>query len=189
MRKEVADDLSRSAAAFERVVWPAVSPLIGGGQLVPVESVTAEGFTAVLDQVAGIDAWVVQQNRHIHGLASRVQWMPRGCAPFNTFTVRIARPRGAATEYQKRCEQIENGSLYPRWTCQAYLQEGTDGLLTAAVARTEDVIAAVTAKVGRSRSAYSGERFWAVPWRPLVQGGCQSLHYVDGSGRVWPAAA
>lgn len=175
-----------SAKAFKALVWPTIAPEIGGGELVPVESVTADDFKAMLDMIAGIDAWVVQQDRHIFGLASRVQAMRpewNNGLPWNTFTIRTQRPSGEPTEYQKREEQISTaGSLYPRWTCQAYTNAEMTGLLTAAVALTQDVIAAVRLGKGYDQRAYSGEKFRVIPWGDLWKAGCRSLVVITREG-------
>ena len=177
MRAEVAADMTESARDFDRVVWPSIKPAIGGGELLPVESVSASGFAARLDQVAGIDAWIIQRDMYMFGLASRVQWD----VAYKTFTVRMRRPNGMATEYEKRKAQIAtSGSVYPKWTCQAYVRDG--GLLCAALASTKDVIAAVSLGLGYERKAYDGVTFWVVPWRDLWNEGCVSLHVLDQSG-------
>lgn len=53
--------LSQSASDFVNIVWPAVKglPLIGGGQLQPVEASSDAEFAKTLDMLAGIDAWQV----------------------------------------------------------------------------------------------------------------------------------
>lgn len=183
MRREVAADLGASARDFEAVVWPRVSGAFGGGELIPVESVTADQFAAKLDRIAGIDAWIVQGGTYMFGLGSRVQWVDAGAAPFNTFTVRMRRPNGVPTEYKKRKEQIAtSGALYPKWTCQAYLSKASSEFLTAAVAATEDVIGAVEMGVGYERTAYDSVKFWVIPWGALWRGGCESLSVVDHNG-------
>lgn len=177
--------MDRSARAFQTVVWPMVGGLLGGGELVPVESVTADQFAAQLDQIAGIDAWIVQRDTYMFGLASRVQWVDRD--PFNTFTVRMRRPNGVPTEYEKRKAQIAtSGALYPKWMCHAYLAEADSSLLTAAVALTDDVIKAVDLQIGRMRTVREdGVQFWEVKWRELWGAGCRSLRYVGPNG-AWP---
>lgn len=79
--------LGQSASDFVNIVWPVVKglPLIGGGQLQPVEASSDAEFAKTLDMLAGIDAWqVLSSPMAMRGLASRVQW---GQA-HNTFTVR-----------------------------------------------------------------------------------------------------
>jgi len=132
--------LGQSASDFVNIVWPVVKelPLIGGGQLQPVEASSDAEFAKTLDMLAGIDAWQVLSSRWRCGLASRVQW---GQA-HNTFTVRIALPSGAETEYHKRIRalgQREQGFLYPHLTVQAYLDQAGGALLSAAVVRTADL--------------------------------------------------
>ncbi len=55
--------MHRSSKDFIEVVWPSLGPVLGGGNLIPVETVTANDFTATLDRTAGIDAWIVQAER------------------------------------------------------------------------------------------------------------------------------
>ena len=183
MRREVAADLSNSARDFKDVVWPRISDAVGGGDLIPVESVTVDQFAAELDRIAGIDAWIVQRGTYMLGVGSRVQWVATGAVPFNTFTVRMRRPNGVPTEYEKRKAQIAtSGALYPKWTCQAYLEKAESGFLTAAVAATDDVIGAVDLGIGYKRTAYDGVQFWVVPWGDLWRSGCGSLSVVDRNG-------
>jgi hypothetical protein len=118
MRAEVAAALTRSAAAFHDVVWPAISLDLGGGALVPVESVTSAGFAKQLDVLAGVDAWQVVDESGMRPLASRVQ---AGWGRINTFTIRWSLPSGARTEIDKRIDAIRDGYLYPAVTVQAYL--------------------------------------------------------------------
>jgi len=134
-------DLSDSAAAFVRVVWPAIQRMVGGGQIIPIESVTNDAMTEMLDKYSGIDAWHLSQARQVRGVASRVQW---GNA-WNTFTVRYSRDSGAKTEYEKRLADIKSnaGWLYPHLTVQAFIdgKKGGDGcLLSVAVIKTKSLI-------------------------------------------------
>ncbi len=141
MRNEVAKDLSRSAKAFLEIVWPVIRDSVGGGELVPVESVTAEGFTKELDQLAGIDAWqIIRADGIMRGIASRVQWVKSN--PYNSFTIRKSRTSGAITEYEKRLLAMKKrrlGALFPGVTVQAYLEEQTDKLLSVAHINTYDL--------------------------------------------------
>lgn len=188
MRTEVANDLKWSSQAFIDLVWPKVSESVGGGELYPVEmSTDSRAFLSKLDQVAGIDGWIVQ-NRHMFGIASRVQ--SAGDHLYKTFTVRTKRPHGKPedTEYEKRRNQIRTkGSVWPLWTCQAYIDRSTNTLVQAAIAKTEDVIDAVTLKLGYERRAYSGEQFWVVNWSDLWLLGYQMT--VVQNGKVYRRAS
>lgn len=131
--------LRDSAKDFVEIAWPRIKtlPLIGGGELQPVEASSDAEFAKTLDMLAGIDAWqVLTSPGAMRGLASRVQWGH----PYNSFTVRVALPSGADTEYHKRIRALENrelGYLYPHLTVQAYLDKRGGKLLSAAVVRTE----------------------------------------------------
>lgn len=132
-------DLTNSAADFLGIVWPAIQKDLGGGELIPVESIADKGMATLLDQRSGIDAWHLSQNHQIRGIASRIQWAEE---PWNTFTVRYSRDSGAETEYGKRKRDIaaDKGWLYPHLTIQAYINEGK--LLSAAVVQTTALITA-----------------------------------------------
>lgn len=142
MRVEVARDLSASAADFLRVVWPAIRSKCGGGELEPVESVTAEGFAKTLDVMSGIDAWQVVDGLGIRGIASRVQW---GDTDWATFTVRKTRTSGARTEWDKieqAARLAERGFIRCHLVVQAYVagRRGDGGpLLNAYVVRAPDL--------------------------------------------------
>lgn len=135
-------DLNASSVDFLRVVWPAIMVMVGGGEIIPVESVADKGMATMLDQRSGIDAWHLSQNGQVRGIASRVQWTDK---PWNTFTVRYSRDSGAKTEYAKRKMDIESdaGWLYPHMTVQAYIAgskvSGGD-LLSVAVIKTKSLI-------------------------------------------------
>ena len=144
MRVEVRRDLGDSAHDFLRVVWPAVSKIVGGGDLRPVEAVASKGFQADLDQLAGIDAWQVVQGKGIRGISSRIQWIAPGKPVFRTFTIRKSRRSGAKTEWDKRIEGIANrqaGFIAPHLLVHAYIQtpRRAGRLLYVAVCRVDDL--------------------------------------------------
>lgn len=164
-------DLSDSARDFLRVVWPASRHMLGGGEIVPVESMADAQMATLLDQYSGIDAWHLSNNSQIRGIASRVQWADK---PWNTFTVRYKRNSGAKTEYEKRKHDISQdaGWLYPHVTVQAYISgnKGGDGeLLSVAMIKTKSLISAcdeilegvVNQKDGGIRRTSNASFIWA----------------------------
>lgn len=178
-------DLSDSAKAFVRVVWPTVQLMAGGGKLVPVEAVASNPITDMLDKYSGIDAWQVSNLCQVRGIASRVQWGH----PYNTFTVRYQRASGARTEYEKRKSEIESqdGWLYPHLTIQAFISgaKGGDGaVLSAAVVKTADLIKAcekvlaykVDVSLGGVRNTSNASFIW-VSFDYLAQSGCDIKIY------------
>ena len=116
------NDLTDSSKAFLQLVWPVMKSRLGGGDVIPVESVTDRSMAQMLDQYSGIDAWHVTGNKQMRGISSRVQFGPKN---WDSFTVRYARDSGAATEYEKRKRDIESagGYLYPQITVQAYVSD------------------------------------------------------------------
>ena len=151
-------DLEASASDFIRVVWPAIECKVGGGEIVPVESVADKGMATMLDQRSGIDAWHLSKDKQVRGIASRVQW---GNTPWNSFTVRLARDSGAKNEYVKRKHDMIAGAgwLYPHLTIQAYVSgsKGMGGdLLSVAIIKTKSLIDACDKILSGGVSAKDG---------------------------------
>lgn len=172
-------DLSSSSEAFMRFVWPAIKSRLGGGEIVPVESVADKGMATMLDQRSGIDAWHLSQDKQVRGIASRVQWG----TPWNTFTVRYSRDSGAKTEYEKRKSDINSGAgwLYPHLTVQAFLSgDKANGgcLLSVGIIKTKSLIDAcdeildggIPASEGGLRRTGNASFIWA-KWSWLEQKG------------------
>jgi len=125
--------IRRSAQLFRDRVWPKIvnCPLIGSGQILPVEGVTQIGFAKTLDMLAGIDAWQVrQEDGCMRGIASRVQEWPldreqQSRYPYHggTWTIRVTSRLGNDSELQKRLYAItaEGEWLYPAITVQSFL--------------------------------------------------------------------
>lgn len=151
-----------SSQAFSDVVWPVVREPLGGGVIVPVETVTDSRMAAVLDTLGGVDLWHVVQG-NIYPVASRVQY---GTC-WASFTVRYSKPSGARTEYHKRVDAIRRGALYPRYTIQAYVS-GPD-LLAAAIVKTETLIAACDEHKDQRRvNRADGSEFLYVKWNQIA---------------------
>jgi len=172
MHRNVQHDLSDSAFEFQRLVWPAIQSFCGGGDIVPVEAIEAEGFAKQLDVMSGIDVWQIHRDRGMRGIASRVQWDDgRPQFPYRTFTVRKRRFNGSDTEYAKRVRSlnVRGGWLYPHLTCQAYigLPRRSGALLAAAVVKTQDLIE----MIGDGRchvKPTSNADFWVVDWNDFL---------------------
>lgn len=181
MRPDVSRDLSDSARDFVDVVWPAINHLCGGGDILPVEAITTDKAKTMLDQTAGVDAWqVLRDPSAMRGISSRVQW---GEVPYNTFSIRLSRSTGAATEFEKRFLAITNGDrgyLYPHLTIQAYLRSHGGPLLSAAVVKTADLF--LFANEYRDslqiRLAPDGNQFLVVPWLQLRSKHCR-IHIIS----------
>lgn len=170
MRADVAGRLAKSSEDFLTHIWPAYQAQFGDP--VPVESVTANDFARELDVRSGIDMWLMSRDGHMRGLASRVQW---GDKSWDTFTVRMKRVSGYATEFDKRVAQIATpGTVWPWYFCHGYMSKDRTRLIAAALARTADVIAAVQFGIGFEKpNSEDGTRFWCVPWRDLAGTGAQ----------------
>lgn len=131
-------DLKQSSKAFLELAWPKLSKKLGGGEIMPVETVTDSTFADALDQLAGIDAWQVFGNRDgIRGIASRMQ----PDRNFRTFTIRYRRMQGRETEWKKRVRAIDDkrGALFPFLTVQGYYNSAQNHLLSVAAIRTLDL--------------------------------------------------
>jgi hypothetical protein len=179
VNEDVARDMSWSAQAFVKYVWPEVASWCGGGELKPVESVSARGFVRDLDVLAGIDAWQLLRDRgYMRGVASRMQVKEKS---YETFTIRTRRYGDTVTEFEKRVTAIrdrEAGALYPALTVQGYVADRRDGpLVGAGMVRTGDLLTAFEGlrSGGKVRPKYVHDRGCdkqgAYP-RPPLGAGC-----------------
>jgi len=132
------EDMTWSARLFTTQVWPEIANIIGGGQVISVESQTDE-MRKRLDISSGIDYWQLLPIG-MRGIASRIQVAGEE-SPFNTFTVRLGRDTGSDTEWKKRKYAVETeGILYPWYTIQAYVESKHGNLQSAAIIRTRDLV-------------------------------------------------
>ncbi|HEY3320852.1 MAG TPA: hypothetical protein VGP72_10345 [Planctomycetota bacterium] len=185
----VVHDLDDSSYDFARLVWPAVAPLLGGGELIQVETAASSDFAMKLDRLAGIDAIQALDGR-LYGLATRVQWGKS----YGGYSVRWSRASGNSTEFAKRLESIRaSGSLYPHWTIQAYCSEPRTGhLLAAAACRTADLIGLLAdGQPGRDFRVITnkdgGSSFAAVSWSAMITRGL-AVHVVGGGAQTKTAS-
>lgn len=137
--------IERSANALRDLVWPVVRRHLGGGDLIPVETVRESDFARILDTLGGIDAWQ-KTDKWIRGIASRVQFGDRDWA---THTVRYRLPSGNETELHKRLRYNRgHGVVGPHLTLQAYVDDtrlSAERLLSVGIARTSDLLEVVMA--------------------------------------------
>jgi len=155
----VGGDLRKSAKDFKTVVWPKVKHWFGDGDFEPVEAVTESNMAKKLDMYSGIDAWYIEQQTGIRGIGSRVQQGPK---KWNSFTIRKTRNTGTRTEFAKLLNAINNEWLYPYWFIQAYVNKGT--LLTAALAKTEDIISYITNHPKCPERSVYNATFFYIDW-------------------------
>lgn len=124
-----------------RCVWPAIRAKCGGGDIIPIETVTDSGLAHRFDMLSGIDAWQVQENAGIRGIASRVQWG----RDWGTFTIRYSRASGARTEWDKiRDHNPDDGYIRPHLVVQGYCTKPGGSLIAAYVLRARDLYALAT---------------------------------------------
>ena len=169
------ENLSDSAYDFQRVVWPHISPWLGGGDLEPVESQTPGPFGIYLDIYAGIDFWRIDHNeRGVQGIASRVQYV----GPYTSFTVRESLPSGGETELAKRLRALDDMDgrwVLPAFTVQAYLDERRVGdLQYVCMARTADLLRFIRQhheRLRRHENPVDGNEFLVVWVEDLIDQG------------------
>ncbi len=181
MRVEVAAAMSKSSQDFLSIAWPAIGKPFG--EIIPVESVTANSFAKELDTRAGIDQWLVGVDGNMRGLASRVQWTD---SSYDTFTIRVRARFGGPTEYDKRKREIAAaGAITPYYVCQAYVSKDRSRLVAAAIARMRDVIAAMDLGMGGLMPPNGdGTQGHAVPWAQLRLSGAP-LHVWHSQEGLW----
>lgn len=131
--------IRHSNADFERIVWPQIKSICGGGAIIAVEGVTQDAFARTLDVKSGIDVWQVHATDGVRGIASRVQWGP----DYRTFTIRKRLRSGGDTEWHKiqrwRDGGAARGFIRNHLIVQAYLDQQGGSLKAAYVVRAPDL--------------------------------------------------
>lgn len=183
MNDFIQNNLTDSSRDFKNIVWEIIKnfPIIGGGELFPVEGSTTQDLTKYLDLYAGVDAWQIHHgNCFMRGIASRVQWIGYQ-NPYNTFTIRIQSRFGKSTEFDKRLDAIKNeehGKIYPHLTVQAFLENKGGELVSAAVIETKNLILFAESLLQESFNNnedygiienQDDSKFLYISWRLLIQ--------------------
>ena len=160
-----------SSKALITVVWPKVQIYMGGGKLIETES-RSDDLRAALDYNAGVDALQQLPDRSLRSIASRVQWydpdsMLRFHYPPATFTRRLVTKNGSIdTEVRKRESSIENRTMLPAITMQAYLSDG-GSFCSCGWCDTEQLYKAVKWKIPKRYRNADGTIFDVVKWADL----------------------
>lgn len=158
-------DQARTSRAFAEIAWPAIAARLGGGELLVVED-DPHPIMRALDIQAGIDAIQVLPSGQLRGLATRVQVIPEGSKPYDTFSVRLERDSGTETEYVKRLNAMRNNYLRPSLVVHGYIRSWDGPVLSVAAARMLDVWRMV--HEGRfMKKRTTNATFAAVDWQKM----------------------
>lgn len=189
-------DMARSHEIFGRLVWPSISSIVGGEELVQTEN-SNHRTDKDLDALAGIDGYQIMGKQGMRGLASRVQYVdPESSIGYElsktgyTFTLRLGRESGATTEYEKRLNAAttDRGLLLPHLTVHSYFTSSADRMLGVAIVKTRDLflhtedcrkrfgdwhahrtIEGPLSRCYRNRVTHDGAAsFLVVPWRHIA---------------------
>ncbi len=168
--------ISRSAEAFRTQVWPHLSDQLGGGELVPVETVTESGFARLLDTLAMTDAWQLVNDQGLRGLATRVQWLEPDAPLWCSWTIRCKTRWGGDTEIHKLMRDGE--WQRPHYIVQAYIVDGE--CAAAGAIRTNDLIRILRsdAYVPEIRTnGADGNLFHVIWWHKAIASGLDVTVY------------
>jgi hypothetical protein len=154
-------------------------PDFGHGQIKLIDEDDGE-VGKDLDTLAGIDGYQRWQ-LCMRAIAGRAQ---RG-SNWRTFTIRISRPSGARTEYEKRIWAVKHkneGALFPYWTMHSYLADDGSNVLGVGLAKTEELYPWIekTEHDGHRfdrKPAPGGQRFLIIPWWMYQQSGLYFFEY------------
>lgn len=149
---------------FVEKVWPVIQDHTDYKALTIVEGAT-DPTLHILDQLAGIDYYMMTEEGALASLASRVQ---SDGNDWQTFTIRRSCISRQVTEWQKRVDAYLSDHVRPTYTSQAYMKG--DEILSMALIRTDDLIrVALSLKEKRQLpdQTVSDGAFWYVPWHKL----------------------
>jgi hypothetical protein len=163
-----------SANDFRRAVVPHLERWLPPGGFISIEDAPDHPAIAVVDTVAGVDAWFVSgDGTRLHGIAQRVQY---GTEPYASFTIRARLPSGGLTELTKRREALRDRDghpVVPHFTVQAWVERRRTGrALFVHMVRTADLFAFIEQhpdKVERRPNHEDGTEF-VVVWAQDLRG-------------------
>lgn len=167
MRADVERDMRKSKSLFESLVWPAIGPRIGGGEVISMELSADSELRTLFDATSGIDAWQISTEGGMYAIASRVQ--PYG-RDWSTFTVRLTRKSGAKTEWEKLRDACysRDGRAHPQWFVQAYTSRDGAELLSCAAVRAAELVSHIDffcrEDLDVRCNGNDGNKFWMVGW-------------------------
>lgn len=165
---DIRQRISQSAADFREIVWPHFSTDLGGGELVPVETVTDSAFATLLDTLGMTDVWQIVEHAGMRSLATRVQW---GGINWRSWSIRCQLPSGRPTEWHKLTQYGE--WQLPQYIIQSYLGHRGGPLLGAAAIKTRHLqVMLVNEWHGAARrNPADGTWFYPVWWQDAEQRG------------------
>lgn len=171
------NDMNWTSGLFEQHVWPSISELCGGGEIITME-ISVDQLADAFDKHSGIDAWQVTPDSGMRGIGSRIQRIKDDVRPYDSFTVRAKRFNGVKTEFAKRKEAVESnrGFVYPYLTVQAYVREQDNQLLSAAVCKTADLIWFIENGYSQENQT-TNAAFYVCFWRDMVKAGVKIKTY------------
>jgi len=130
-------DFKNAANSFGLIREP-LERLIGG-KIYSLEKDSSN--ITLLDIKYGYDL-IQNINSKKYGIASRIQPTQKS---WDTFTIRYKRANGSETEYIKRIHEIAVDGVYPKWTSQAYVDLGSNKLISIAAIETKALYEKVAA--------------------------------------------
>lgn len=167
--------LNDSINDYQQHIKPVLEQLLGGS-LISVEGDTLSETADLLDRLAGIDLWWVNEQHGMRGIASRIQ----PGRNWRTFTIRKERESGVKTEYEKRKHAIDNEFLYPAITYQAYVGEHGVSIGIVHTKALIDCIENGVCSERRTGDAQHGQAtFYVVAWEDLKRCGYPMIEVLN----------
>lgn len=149
------DDFRQTTEDFKMIKEPL--EYILGGEIMPIEG--NSGLNKALDILCGID-YLLITDKGVRGIASRIQ---RGTC-WHTFTIRAKKITGNKTEYEKRCDALQQDYIYPYYTMQAYRECNT---ITGAICKTRTLYEHIQDNDIMMRRT-DNAAFYVVDWREIT---------------------
>ena len=120
----------------------------------------------MLDRLAGIDGFIKNRNDCIYTLATRNRFVrPEKPTIYTDFTIRGDKFNDVKSEFTKRISSINNGSLYPHFTIQAWFSASL--FMCGAVVKTQNLYSFVKCQPQAVKTGFSDRPFYSVSWRDI----------------------
>ena len=165
-------DADKSIRGFEKFVKPVLKARFGTSKIFSTERHDSE-LATLLDQNAGIDGFLVDDNGWTIPFASRVQFGTN----YVSFSIRRSRPSGATTEYDKLNNPRQ---IKPSYHVQTFVKPDEKSAAVAIV-ETTDLLRYIYKHPDQWRPNKDGETFFYIPWSKLENA---RLYSVQADGQI-----
>jgi hypothetical protein len=137
---------------------------LGGCEILSAENNNDKALQ-MMDRLAGID-WLINLSGSLYTVASRIRFVrPEKPTIYRQFTLRGDKYKDVKSEFTKRMDSINNGSLFPYLTMQCWISASQ--FVCGAMMKTKDLYSFIKEQPQVVMTNYSDRVFYSVNWEDV----------------------